>query len=107
VVKFDEVRASLPAETEPVVQSERLARELANVPVEQREKVVKAAEKSGKVTAKTVREAAKQTEKTVADDIGPGAGRDGAQVLGSKKRNQRSIIELACGQAQLPDDELR
>lgn len=53
-----EAIASLPTECQPVVDTERSARELARVEPEHREKVVRKAAEAGPVTSKAIKEAA-------------------------------------------------
>lgn len=54
-----DVVESLPAESQPLVDSERSARELKRVEPERREAVVQAAASNGPVTSQSIREAAK------------------------------------------------
>lgn len=57
-----EAIASLPTECQPVVDTERSARELARVEPEHREKVVRKAAEAGPVTSKAIKEAAAEVE---------------------------------------------
>lgn len=57
-----EAIASLPTECQPLVDTERSARELARVEPEHREEVVLKANKSGAVTSKAIKEAAAEVE---------------------------------------------
>lgn len=58
LVEAAEAIASLPAECQPWLTNERQARELSLVPPDERPEVLEKAAKSGKVTAKAIREAA-------------------------------------------------
>ena len=58
-------------ECEPLVHTERQARELAKVEPELRAEVLKAAAESGKVTAKSIREAAKPAEPEAVEVVQP------------------------------------
>lgn len=57
-----EAIASLPTECQPLVDTERSARELARVEPEHREKVVRKAAEAGPVTSKAIKEAAAEVE---------------------------------------------
>lgn len=57
-----EAIASLPTECQPVVDTERSARELARVEPKHREKVVRKAAEAGPVTSKAIKEAAAEVE---------------------------------------------
>lgn len=57
-----EAIASLPTECQPVVDTERSARELARVEPQHREKVVRKAAEAGPVTSKAIKEAAAEVE---------------------------------------------
>ena len=57
-----EAIASLPTECQPLVDTERSARELARVEPEHREEVVLKANKSGAVTSKAIKQAAADVE---------------------------------------------
>lgn len=57
-----EAIASLPTECQPVVDTERAARELARVEPEHREEVVRKAAEDGPVTSKAIKEAAAEVE---------------------------------------------
>jgi hypothetical protein len=66
IISFAKAKAALPAKSEPLVQSERAARALSNVPETQRAEVLDEAlrfhSKDGKITAESIVNAAK-TEK--------------------------------------------
>ncbi len=69
LIEAAEVLASLPIECQPVVDTERAARELAKVEPEQREAVVKQAAAAGPVTAKAIKEAARAREPEPAEPV--------------------------------------
>jgi hypothetical protein len=56
VVAYTRLKSKLPPESGTMVPNERVARELARVPEDQREAVLAEASKNGKVTAKVVKE---------------------------------------------------
>lgn len=58
LLDYHKIKDALPASTEPLVQSERQTRALKGVPEEARAEVLEEAAKSGKVTAKSIKEAA-------------------------------------------------
>jgi hypothetical protein len=59
LLDFDKIKKSLPARSQPLVDSERQARALKDIPEDKRAEVLEEAAKSGKVTAKSITEAAK------------------------------------------------
>jgi hypothetical protein len=62
LLDFHKIRESLPASTHPGLSNEKQARALKRVPEKDRAKVLKAAEKLGKITPRTITEAAKVIE---------------------------------------------
>jgi hypothetical protein len=56
---FQKIKESLPEECEPLVHKERQTRALKSIPEEHRAEVLEEAAKSGKVTAKSIAQAAK------------------------------------------------
>ena len=71
LIECASVSESLPPECQPLVDNERQARELAKVEPELRAEVLKAAAESGKITAKSIREAANQAEPEAVEVVQP------------------------------------
>lgn len=70
IISFAEVKSSLPVKSEPLVQSERQARELKKVPVEKRVEVLDKAKRNGQITAKSIKRVAAEIVDLVEDSMG-------------------------------------
>ena len=105
IIAFSKVRAALPPKSEPLVRTERAARELVNVPQSQLPQVLDEAVRlhgnDGKITAQTIRQAVAIVVEEPLDDNGkpvpPSARkywdrRDEAKALLNGIRAQKRII---------------
>jgi hypothetical protein len=111
-----ETMKALPESVSSMVTNERTAREVAKVPKEQREAVIKRAAAKGKVTGKTIREALKSEKESVEEFVLHDS--DGVEVPKKLRElwlrggemaevlNQLSKIKSILKQAQENDDPL-
>jgi hypothetical protein len=63
ITKFLQLKSKLPPEVSTIVESEGVAREVAKLPEEDQERVLREAKATGKVTAKVIKELAEKTPK--------------------------------------------
>jgi hypothetical protein len=70
IIKFAQVRASLPGKTKQLLSRESHARELAKVPESDRAAVLEQANRDGEVTAKSIQEAASRIIEGPVDKMG-------------------------------------
>lgn len=109
IIKFSKVRAALPAKSLPLVDTERKARELVNVPQNQLAEVLDVAQQlhgnDGTITAETIKQAVAEVVDEPVDDNGkpvPQMARkiwdrrgEAKEMLGRIRALKRAINELS------------